>query len=179
MAQAAHPVRFSFAEYVSLERSSNVKHEHLNGQIFAMAGGTPEHAAITAAASGLLFSQLRGRPCRVYSSDLRVRAADLTTYPDVTVVCGDVERDPADPNTARNPKFIVEVTSPNTEDYDRGEKLERYQQIPGLASFLTETRASSSGVAARPAGARPSPRKGGASRSLRLAAYSRSTIFIQ
>jgi Uma2 family endonuclease len=133
MSQAAHPVRYSFADYVALERASNVKHEHLDGQIYAMAGGTPEHAALVATVSGLLFAQLRGKPCRVYSSDLRVRASDLTTYPDVTVVCGPVQGDADDPNTVLNPTLVVEVTSPSTEEYDRGEKLGRYQEIETLS----------------------------------------------
>ena len=136
MSQAAHPVRYTFADYVALERASNVKHEHLEGQIYAMAGGTPEHAAMAAAVSGLLFAQLRGKPCRVYSSDLRVRAKDLTTYPDVTVVCGPVQRDPEDTNTASNPNLVVEVTSASTEEYDRGEKLARYQEIATLTTVV-------------------------------------------
>ena len=136
MTQAAHPTHYSFEDYVAFERSSNVKHEHVAGQIYAMAGGTPEHAALAAVANGLLYAQLRGTPCRTYSSDLRVRIDDLTTYPDVTVLCGAVERDPADPNTVLNPKLVVEVTSASTEEYDRGEKLARYQQLQTLQAIV-------------------------------------------
>jgi Uma2 family endonuclease len=75
--EPAHRVHYTFADHVAFERASNVKYEFLNGQIYAMAGGTPEHAALTAAVSGLLFAQLRGKPCRVFSSDLRVQAKDL------------------------------------------------------------------------------------------------------
>jgi Uma2 family endonuclease len=136
MVQPLHPVHYSFAEYVAFERTSNVKHEYLDGRIYAMAGGSPEHAALAAAVNGLLFGQLKVGPCRVYSSDLRVRAGVLTTYPDVTVVCGQVERDPQDTNTALNPTLVVEVTSPSTEVYDRGEKLEHFKQVPSLQSIL-------------------------------------------
>jgi Uma2 family endonuclease len=136
MVQAAHPVHYTFADYVALERTSNVKHEHLDGQIYAMAGGTPEHAALAAAVSGLLFVELRGKPSRVYSSDLRVRAGDLTTCPDVTVVCGPVERDPGDGNTALNPKVVIEITSASTEEYDRGEKLTHYRTIASLSAVV-------------------------------------------
>jgi Uma2 family endonuclease len=136
MSEPAHRVYYSFSDYVAFERTSNVKHEFFAGRIYAMAGGTPEHAALAAALSGLLYVQLRSGTCRVYSSDLRVRAGDLVTYPDVTVVCGPLERDPEDENTARNPTLVVEVTSPSTEEYDRGEKLECYQQIPGLNAVL-------------------------------------------
>src|SRR3954470_15470270 len=94
----------TYAEYLALEASSNVKHEFLAGQIYAMAGGTPEHAALAAAASGLLFAQLRGRGCRVYDSDLRVRTrSGLATYPDVTVICGPTERDDVDAQAVTNP----------------------------------------------------------------------------
>jgi len=128
-------VHYSFADYVAFERTSNVKHEFLAGQIYAMAGGTPEHAALSAAVSGLLYAQLRD-DCRTYSSDLRVRAGDLTTYPDVTVICGPVERDSEDANTARNPSVVFEVTSPSSEEYDRGEKLGWYKSVPSLQAVV-------------------------------------------
>ncbi len=136
MSLGVHGVRFSFADYVAFERTSNVKHEYLLGQIYAMAGGTPNHAALTAAISGLLFGQLRGGRCRVYSSDLRVRAGELVTYPDVTIVCGPPEPAPEDVNTILNPSVVVEVTSPSTEDYDRGKKLASYQAIESLDTIL-------------------------------------------
>jgi len=138
MSQPAHRVHYTFAEYIALEQASNVKHEYLKGQIYAMAGGTPEHAALAAAVSGLMFAQIQKGRCRVYSSDLRVRvlATGLATYPDVTVMCGPVERDPDDKNTAVNPTVIVEVTSTGTEEYDRGEKLEGYQKIPSVRDIV-------------------------------------------
>ena len=136
------PVRqyFSFAEYLELEEIAAVKHEFLGGHVWAMAGGTPAHAAIAANVIALLSAQLRGRPCRVFTSDLRIRvlATGLGTYPDVTVVCGQLETDPADPrgNTVTNPLVLVEVLSPSTEEYDRGEKLAHYQRIPSLAEIV-------------------------------------------
>ncbi len=81
-----------------------------------------------------LGRQLDRKPCRVYSSDLRVRilVTGLATYPDVTVVCGASERDPHSPTHVVNPKVVVEVLSPSTEAYDRTEKLQHYQQVPSL-----------------------------------------------
>ena len=132
--------RFTFGEYVELEETSVVRHEFLDGQVWAMAGGSPEHAAVAANVVALLHSHLRGRPCRVYTSDLRVRVAatGLGTYPDVTVICGRVESDSADPRqrTALNPQVLVEVLSPSTEDYDRGEKLAHYKRIPSLREVV-------------------------------------------
>lgn len=142
LVQMALPARqnYTFAEYLWLEEVSPVKHEFMNGEVWAMAGGTPDHAAICVNVSSLLNVQLRGKPCRVYSSDLRVRvrATGLGTYPDVTVIYGKVETDPEDTkgHTAVNPRVIVEVMSPSTAIYDRGEKLEQYQRIDGLNEIV-------------------------------------------
>lgn len=130
--------RYTYQDYLALEEASNVKHEFLAGEIYGMAGGTPEHAALSVAVSSALRTQLRGRPCRVYGSDLRVRVLEtgLTTYPDVTVVCGDTETDPESPTTVTNPRVLVEVTSDGTADYDCGEKLDHYRQIPSLHTVV-------------------------------------------
>jgi Uma2 family endonuclease len=139
MSRPAHH-RFSYEEYVRLEGDSGIKHEYLDGSIFAMSGGTPEHAAVTANIVRLLGNALEGKPCRVFSPDLRVRAqaTGLATYADVTVICGEVQLDPDDQkqHTALNPRVIVEVLSPSTEDYDRGDKLGNYKTIPSLEEVL-------------------------------------------
>jgi Uma2 family endonuclease len=134
----AHRIRYTLREYLALEASSNVKHEFFDGQIYAMAGGTPEHAALAAAAIGLLFPQLRKGPCRPHDSDLRVRvgATGLTTYPDVTVVCGSTTRDADDAQAVTNPTLIMEVLSRSTEDYDRGDKFEHYKKLPSLRQYV-------------------------------------------
>jgi Uma2 family endonuclease len=138
MAMPAPLHRYSFADYLALEEASNTKHEFLGGEIYGMAGGTPEHAALSVAVSAALLEQLRAGDCRVYSSDLRVRvlATGLVTYPDVTVVCGDLQRDPESPTTVVNPRVVVEVLSDGTEAYDRGQKLDHYRQVPSLAAIL-------------------------------------------
>jgi Uma2 family endonuclease len=136
--QPIHRHRYTYADYLALEAASNVKHEFLEGEIYAMAGGTPDHAALAVAVSAALVGQLRDQPCRVFSSDLRIRvlATGLATYPDVTVVCGPLEHDTESATTVVNPTMVVEVTSDGTEDYDRGEKLENYRQIPTLRECL-------------------------------------------
>ena len=132
--------RFSFGEYLALEDISPVRHEFADGQVWAMAGGSPAHAAIAMNIGSALTSQLRDRPCQVFGSDLRVRvlATGLATYPDVSVVCGKLELDPDDArgHTVTNPKLVVEVLSPSTEDYDRGEKLAHEKRIEGLDEIL-------------------------------------------
>ncbi len=138
----AHVARqfFTFADYVEVAEESRVKLEFLDGQVWAMSGGTPEHAALSASVIAILSSALRGRPCRAYSSDLRVRVkkTGLATYPDATVICGRLEVDPEDPKqlTAINPTVIVEVLSPSTESYDRGEKLAHYKDIETLQEVV-------------------------------------------
>jgi Uma2 family endonuclease len=129
---------YTFEEYLELEEMAGVRHEFYAGEIYAMAGGTPEHAAMAAAMTALLAAQLASTSCRVYSSDLRVRvlATGLATYPDVTVVCGPSQRDPQSPTHVTNPKLVVEVLSASTADYERGEKLLHYQQIPTLDAIV-------------------------------------------
>ncbi|HEX6101265.1 MAG TPA: Uma2 family endonuclease [Thermoanaerobaculia bacterium] len=137
MPAPAHRIRYTYDEYLALEATSNVRHEFLDGQIYAMAGGTPEHAALSAAVIGVLFLQLRGTGCRAYDADLRVRTpSGLATYPDVTLVCGPTDRDPEDPNAVTNPTVTIEVLSRSTEEYDRGDKLEHYKSIRSLRQVL-------------------------------------------
>jgi Uma2 family endonuclease len=138
MNEPARRLSTTFAEYVAEERSSATKHEWLNGEVFDMAGGTIEHGALAANTIGELLRLLRGRPCRVYTSDVRVRVAatGLATYPDASVVCGKLERDPEDDNTVLNPVVLVEVLSDSTEAYDRGEKFAHYRRIDSLRDYV-------------------------------------------
>lgn len=127
----------TYAEYLALEAFSNIRHEFLEGRIYAIAGQSPEHAAIAAAIIGLLFPQLRGTGCRAYDADLRVRTpSGLSTYPDVTIVCGPTERDGEDQQAVTNPTIVIEVLSRSTEEYDRGDKFEHYKSIPSLRQVL-------------------------------------------
>jgi Uma2 family endonuclease len=131
---------FTFDAYVDLEEGSPVKHEFLDGQVWAMAGGSPTHAAVSGTVIRLLGQALVGQRCRVFTSDLRVRVAltGLGSYPDASVICGNVELDPEDRegHTAVNPTVLVEVLSPTTEDYDRGEKLAHYKRIASLREVM-------------------------------------------
>jgi Uma2 family endonuclease len=130
-------VHHSYTTYLALEEESSIRHEYLDGEIYAMAGGTPDHAALAAT-----VLQLLGRPLpagyRAFTSDLRVRvsATGLSTYPDGTVVCGKTARADDDPIAVTNPTVLFEVTSPSTEDYDRAEKLRHYQQVASLREIM-------------------------------------------
>ena len=137
MSAATRP-RYAIEEYVRIEEFANLKHEYLDGQVWAMAGGTPEHARMASAVNAALVTQLRGKACAVYSSDARIRvvATGLDTYPDVTVVCGSEQRDVGDRLALTNPVVLVEVTSDSSDAYDRGEKFEHYKRIPALREVV-------------------------------------------
>lgn len=131
--------RYTYADYVALELSSPTKHEFLDGEIYAMAGGSEEHSALAAAILRALGNAVGNRPCRVHTSDLRihVEAIGLATFPDGSVVCGPLEQHPPGPTaTALNPTVLVEVTSDSSEEYDVGVKLESYRTIPALRDYI-------------------------------------------
>lgn len=128
---------YSYDDYLQLEEKSPFKLEYSDGEIFAMAGGTPEHGALAMQLVRLLASALPPE-CRVFSSDVKVHVAatDLTAYPDLSVVCGELARADKDRNAIINPRYLVEVTSPSTEVYDRGDKSSQYKQLASLEAIL-------------------------------------------
>jgi Uma2 family endonuclease len=137
MSTSARRVHYTYAQYLALEEESSVRHEYLEGEIYAMAGGSPDHAALAAAVIAIVRGSLPPG-CRVFTSDLRVRVAatGLSTYPDAAVVCGRTERSSDDALAVVNPVLLVEVTSPSTEEYDRGDKLRHYRALPSLREVL-------------------------------------------
>lgn len=137
MVSSAPRHHYTLDDYLSVEEISRVKHEFLDGEIFAMAGGTPEHAALAAAIIGILSKALPAG-CRSYSSDLRVSVptSGLMTYPDAAIICGEPTRDSKSPTHVTNPLVIIEVLSPSTEEYDRGEKREHYQRLESLREYV-------------------------------------------
>lgn len=128
----------SYAEYLRIERERDEKLEWLDGEIFAMAGGTIDHSGLSAQVAHLLASALEGRPYRVFNSDLKVRVLQtgLATYPDVAVVCNALERDPENEHAIVNPVVLVEVLSSSTETYDRNDKWAHYRRIPSLREYV-------------------------------------------
>jgi Uma2 family endonuclease len=138
MVEPARKLSYTFAEYISIDEASATKHEYVNGEIFAMSGGTVKHGQLTANVIRALGTQVLGRPYAAFTSDVRVRvlATGLATYPDVSVVCGSIEHDPENKNTIKNPVLLVEVLSDSTEHYDREEKFSHYRRIPSLREYL-------------------------------------------
>jgi len=125
-------------EYLALERKSPIRSEYLDGDMVAMSGGSREHNLIVTNIVSELRTQLKGRPCEVYPSDMRVKVdqTGLYTYPDVTVVCGEPKFEDANVDTLMNPTVIFEVLSDSTESYDRGTKFGHYRKIGSLIEFL-------------------------------------------
>lgn len=138
MSEAASTLKMTYAKYLEAENKALEKHEYLRGEIYAMAGGTPEHGRIAIAIASELRTALRGRPCNVYSSDVRIRIVetDMATYPDLSVVSGKVEHSVDDKHGIMNPILIVEVLSDSTEAYDRGAKAAHYRRIPSLQEYV-------------------------------------------
>ncbi len=136
---AAQPVlKYTLAEYLAFEERSETKHEFYNGEIFAMAGASPAHNRICFKLAGLLDHQFEGGNCVGYTSDQKIwiESAQLNTYADVTIVCGQAQYDPDYPILLTNPRVIFEVLSPSTMNYDRGEKWSFYQQLLPLMEYL-------------------------------------------
>jgi Uma2 family endonuclease len=136
---AAQPsLKYTLAEYLAFEERSETKHEYYAGDLYAMAGASPTHNRLCFKLASLLDRQIEGRNCIGFSSDQKIwiEAAQLTTYADLTIVCGEAQYDPEHPILLTNPHVIIEVLSPSTMAYDRGEKWEFYQQLPSLMEYL-------------------------------------------
>ena len=131
-------VRMSYAEYLSAEAQSEVKHQFADGEMFARAGGTRRHAYLQTRVVVALGNALRNHPCVPYGSELRVYLPTLGegTYPDASIVYGRFLRASEDPEATVNPAALVEVLSPTTEAYDRGRKFEKYQTLPSFREYL-------------------------------------------
>lgn len=146
-------VSYSIDEYLALERESEERHEYLDGQIYEMAGESPEHGTVCVNIGGQLYNQLRGKPCQVFSKDMKVRngptpkrgsiTKGLFSYHDLLVVCGELKFHDAHRDVLLNPTVIIEVLSPTTEAFDRGEKWVRYQTwLPELTDYLLVAQAT-------------------------------------
>lgn len=137
MAKSAVPHKLlSVEDYLEMEQSSQRRHEYVAGTIYAHAGGTARHNAIATNILALLWNAARGAPCRVYGSDMMLRAADdAFYYPDVMVVCGEDEAG-GEALYQDAPCLVVEVTLPTTRAIDRREKLLAYRKLPSLKAYL-------------------------------------------
>lgn len=131
-------IHYTVADYLELERHSEIRHEYLEGEIFAMGGASRRHNLISLNIAAELRAGVREKTCEVYAHDMRVRveATGLYTYPDVVAVCGEPRFEDEELDTLLNPTFLAEVLSKSTEDYDRGAKFEGYRTVPSLREVL-------------------------------------------
>lgn len=138
MVDAAEKRRMTADEYLAFERASDEKHEFADGEIFAMSGGTYEHSIIAQAFGATLRTALLGRKCSVPNSDMKIHipGTDKFVYPDAAVVCGRPQFKDDKRDVLLNPRVIVEVLSPSTEAYDRGDKFANYRTIPSLKHYI-------------------------------------------
>jgi Uma2 family endonuclease len=125
-------------EYLASEEQAQGKSEYVQGRIYALAGGSVNHNRITSSVNAQLHLALQNMPCEAFSSDMRLLVTEngLYTYPDAMIVCGGPEFPPDRNDTVTNPSVIVEVLSPSTQDYDRGQKFESYRSIPTLRDYI-------------------------------------------
>jgi len=139
------PYRFTVEEYLAFERASDERHEYLDGVIYAMAGESPDHGRICMNLAAMLVPQLRGSDCEAFSKDTKVCCGPyrahtregLYAYPDLVVVCGSMQFHSQAQDVLVNPTVIVEVLSPSTEAFDRGEKFRRYRAwLPTLTDYV-------------------------------------------
>jgi Uma2 family endonuclease len=138
---------FTIDAYLALERTEEERHEYLDGCVYAMAGESPDHGRICVNLTRRLAAQLDGSGCEVFSKDLKVRCGPLPrpggslqglfAYPDLVVVCGALHFHDQARDVLLNPRVIVEVLSPSTEAFDRGEKFRRYRTwLPTLSDYV-------------------------------------------
>jgi Uma2 family endonuclease len=128
----------TYSEYLAIERATDQKHEWLDGQVYAMAGGTPTHSGLSGRMIAALDALIGDRPCVAHSSDLKLRVpkTKLASYADAVVVCGEPSRDDEDPNAVTNPLVIVEVLSDSTERWDRVGKFRHYRALESLRDYV-------------------------------------------
>lgn len=129
-------VHLSVEEYLAFEREATEKHEYYKGEVFAMSGAGRRHNIISSNLIIALGNRLKGKPCRPFGSDMRLHIPQNTlfTYPDVAVYCGEMETTFDD--NALQPVVIIEILSPSTKNYDRGEKFKLYRDIPSLREYI-------------------------------------------
>jgi Uma2 family endonuclease len=125
-------------QYLAWEREADFKSEYLAGEIYAMSGAALNHNIIATNLTREISNHLKGRPCQVLGSDMRVQveAADAYFYPDLSGLCGGFDFHDDRRDTYKNPHFVIEILSDSTESYDRGKKFFHYQSLPSLKEYV-------------------------------------------
>jgi Uma2 family endonuclease len=137
MSTAVAQRRLSVEEYLTLDAETDEgRYEYLDGRVWLLAGASPDHNLVKDNIQGELYSVLRPRGCRSFTSDQRVKISETRyVYPDVVVLCGEPEYTDGSPPSLVNPELLVEVTSESTSDRDHQEKLEAYLNLASLREY--------------------------------------------
>jgi len=124
-------------QYLALEESAEYRSQFYFGEIFAMAGASRRHNIAAGNVYAIIHAQLRGRRCEIYQNDMRVKVnADFYTYPDIVIVCGEPQIEKKNGENLLNPTVLIEVLSPSTEKFDRGDKFRYYRLMPSLREYV-------------------------------------------
>jgi Uma2 family endonuclease len=129
---------YTAEEYLRLERQAEYKSEFINGEIIAMGGASPAHIVISMNLAGILYNQLRRRPCMSFNNDMKVRVTEtgLYAYPDLSALCGKPQFADDAADVLLNPSVVIEILSPSTESYDRGAKSAHYRRLGSLEEYV-------------------------------------------
>jgi len=137
-AVAYNKEKISIEAYLEMENASIEKHEYYKGEVFAMSGAKVSHNTISGNLFVTLSNKLKGKKCKPYNSDQRIhiQSNTLFTYPDISIICGEILTLNNDQYNVLNPSAIIEVLSKSTKNYDRGEKFKLYREIPALQEYI-------------------------------------------
>ncbi len=129
---------YSIKEYLEIEKAANEKDEYYKGEIFSMSGASARHNIISVSLLSALSIALKGKDCRPFGCNMRIHIPENSsfTYPDISTICGDVITSKENEDTATLPIVIIEILSPSTKNYDRGEKFMLYRAILTLKEYM-------------------------------------------
>ena len=130
--------KMTIEEYIQFEKAADIKHEYYRGEVFTMSGAKPRHVVIAKNLMRDIATALRGKPCQPYGNDLRIHIPENTlfTYPDISIICGDIVPSEYDEDTATQPVVIIEILSKSTRGYDRNGKFKLYRDISLLQEYI-------------------------------------------
>lgn len=136
--EEVYRLRYTLAQYLAIEKKSNIKHEYFENEIFTMAGASDAHNEIFSNLFLHIASKLKGTPCRPYGSDKRLHIPEnsLYTYPDISIYCNGLKPSATDKDSSILPTTIIEILSESTQSYDRGDKFKLYRDIPSLKEYI-------------------------------------------
>ncbi|MGZ8552856.1 MAG: Uma2 family endonuclease, partial [Chitinophagaceae bacterium] len=125
-------------QYLEMERAAETKHEYYKGEVFAMSGASWQHNVIAKNINTIVLPFLKGKPCDMFGSDLRIHIPEnsLYTYPDFSIICGKPETTDDQKDTVVKPSVLIEILSKSTKDYDRGTKFNLYRSISTLNEYI-------------------------------------------